>query len=260
MAEPILQVEGVVKAYGERITTRALDGIDLQVEAGELMALVGRSGSGKSTLLNLIGLLDRPTEGRITLNGTDTGPLNDRALTALRAKTLGFIFQFHHLLPAFTALENVILPAWGHQGYPDPAMRTQAEALLTAVGLAAHLHHRITDLSGGEQQRVAIARALARGLRRTAQEPLLVLADEPTGNLDTESADAVFELMRRFNHEQGTTFIVVTHDPRIAERCPRVVTLVDGRVHSDQSHEVAAAGAPADAPADDPPGADLPTL
>jgi len=237
MAEPLLVVEAVVKAYGERVTTRALDGVDLRVEAGELMALVGRSGSGKSTLLNLIGLLDRPTEGRILLNGTDTQPLADRGLTALRARTLGFIFQFHHLLPAFTALENVMLPAWGHQGYPDRAMRTDAEALLTAVGLKAHLHHRTTELSGGEQQRVAIARALVR-------HPPLVLADEPTGNLDTESADAVFELMRRFNRERGTTFIVVTHDPRIAERCDRVVTLVDGRVQTDVAQAPAKPTAP----------------
>jgi len=226
MSEPILQVQGVTKEYGERVRTRALSGVDLTIERGEFVALIGPSGSGKSTLLNIIGLLDRPTAGQVLLAGTDTRGMDDRGLTSLRAHTLGFVFQFHHLLPAFTALENVMLPAWGDTGFPSRKMRERAGELLRAVGLSARLDYRTTDLSGGEQQRVAIARALAR-------RPLLVLADEPTGNLDTAAAAAVFDLMRTFNRDAGTTFLLVTHDPRIAERCDRIVEIVDGRIRSD---------------------------
>jgi lipoprotein-releasing system ATP-binding protein len=227
MANSLLRVEAVVKEYGARVRTRAFAGVDLVVERGEFVALTGPSGSGKSTLLNIIGLLDRPTSGRILLEGTDTSEIDDRGLTTLRAHTLGFVFQFHHLLPAFSAMENVMLPAWGDEGFLSREMRDQAEELLRAVGLSERMRFRTTDLSGGEQQRVAIARALSR-------RPPLVLADEPTGNLDTESANDVFDLMRRFGRERGTTFLVVTHDPRIAERCDRVIEIVDGRIRSDQ--------------------------
>jgi lipoprotein-releasing system ATP-binding protein len=222
-------VEGVVRDYGGNghPVTRALAGVDLTLGRGELTALIGPSGSGKSTLLNIIGLLDRPTAGRVVLNGTDTTPLDDRALTTLRGRTLGFIFQFHHLLPAFTALENVMLPAWGDEGAPSGEMRARATRMLEAVGLADRMTYRANDLSGGQQQRVAIARALAR-------RPALVLADEPTGNLDTASSDEVFELMGRFNRELETTFLVVTHDSRIADRCGRVIEIVDGQIRSDQ--------------------------
>jgi len=235
MPEALLAVGGVVREFGERVRTRALAGVDLTLGAGEFAALVGPSGSGKSTLLNLIGLLDRPTAGRIVLAGTDTTALDDRGLTAMRARTLGFVFQFHHLLPAFTAVENVMLPAWGDLGVPSRAMREEAEALLVAVGLADRLNYRTTDLSGGQQQRVAIARALSRS-------PALVLADEPTGNLDSESAGEVFELMRRVNRERGTAFLVVTHDERIAARCDRVIELVDGLVRSDRKQAGRAPG------------------
>ncbi len=228
MAEPaLLRVEAAVKEYGERVRTRAVAGVDLELKAGEFAALIGPSGSGKSTLLNLIGLLDRPTSGRVVLGGVDTSGLDDRALTGLRAKMLGFVFQFHHLLPAFTATENVMLPEWGDTGFPSPQMRAGAEALLREVGLAHRMRYRTNDLSGGEQQRVAIARALVR-------HPPLVLADEPTGNLDTESSKEIFALMRRFNRELGTTFLVVTHDPRIAEQCERVLEIVDGRLKGDR--------------------------
>lgn len=229
MAEPILRVEHVVRDYGGgggHPVTRALAGVDLELGRGELCALIGPSGSGKSTLLNVIGLLDRPTSGRVIVNGVDTTPLDDRALTELRGRTLGFIFQFHHLLTAFTALENVLLPAWGDTGYPDEAVHARAVQMLEAVGLSDRMTYKAGDLSGGQQQRVAIARALSR-------QPALVLADEPTGNLDTASSDEVFELMRRFNAELGTTFLVVTHDSRIADRCGRVVEIVDGRIRSD---------------------------
>ena len=227
MAEPVLTITGAVKEYGERVKTRALDGVDLRLDSGELVALIGPSGSGKSTLLNLVGLLDRPTSGRVILGATDTTDLDERALTELRARRLGFVFQFHHLLPAFTALENVMLPAWGDTGVASKELRTRAEDILRAVGLGDRMNHRSIDLSGGQQQRVAIARALV-------HRPPLVLADEPTGNLDTASASEVFELMRRFNRESRTTFLIVTHDPRIADQCERVVELVDGKVRSDR--------------------------
>jgi lipoprotein-releasing system ATP-binding protein len=227
VADPILSVAEVVRDYGEHVRTRALDGVNLQLERGEFAALMGPSGSGKSTLLNIIGLLDRPTEGRVVMNGTDTSGLDELALTALRARTLGFVFQFHHLLPAFTAVENVMLPAWADEGWPTFAMRRRAEELLEAVGLADRANYKTGDLSGGQQQRVAIARALSR-------QPLLVLADEPTGNLDTAASDEIFGLMKHFNREFGTTFLVVTHDSRIADRCSRVIELVDGRIVRDE--------------------------
>lgn len=226
MADVLLSVEGVVREYGDKARTRALAGVDLSLERGELVALVGPSGSGKSTLLNIIGLLDRATSGRVMLSGIDTGALDDRALTKLRARSLGFVFQFHHLLPAFTAVENVMLPAWGDAGMPPSGLRQNALAMLDAVGLADRASYETSELSGGQQQRVAIARALV-------HRPALVLADEPTGNLDTESSNQVFDLLRRFNRELETTFVVVTHDPRIAERCDRRVEIVDGRVASD---------------------------
>ncbi len=226
--EPVLAIEGVVKEFGDVARTRALDGVDLVVGPGELTALIGPSGSGKSTLLNIIGLLDRPTAGRVVIGGKDTTDLDERELTAMRAHRLGFIFQFHHLLSAFTALENVMLPAWGNCGTATREMRAAAEDILRAVGLADRMYYRATTLSGGQQQRVAIARALV-------HRPALVLADEPTGNLDTASSDEVFALMRKFNRELGTTVLVVTHDPRIAKGCDRVVELVDGRVRSDRA-------------------------
>ncbi len=229
MAEPLLRVEGVTKEYGDGVVTRALAGVDLALDRGEFVALIGPSGSGKSTLLNVIGLLDPPTRGRVVLAGVDTSGLSERSLTAVRARTLGFVFQFHHLLPAFTALENVMLPAWGDEGFSSRQMKDRATELLVAVGLTDRLHYRTTNLSGGQQQRVAIARALSR-------RPPLILADEPTGNLDTESSNDVFELLRRVNREFGTTFLIVTHDTRIADRCDRVVEIVDGCIRQDRTN------------------------
>ena len=224
--KPVVVIRDVVKEYGDVVKTRALDGVNFTARAGEFIALVGPSGSGKSTLLNIIGLLDRPSSGEVILGAHDTSSLDDQHLTRLRGSLLGFVFQFHHLLPAFTALENVMLPAWGSKGLPTEEMRADAERILDAVGLADRKLYRATSLSGGQQQRVAIARALMR-------RPPLVLADEPTGNLDSASAKDVFTLLRRFNREFGTTLIVVTHDSRIAEQCDRIVTLVDGRIESD---------------------------
>ncbi len=227
-AGPVLRLEGLVKDYGGgEVRTRALHGVDLAVGRGEFTALIGPSGSGKSTLLNLIGLLDRPTAGRVVLDGQDTGLLDDDGLTRCRGRAVGFVFQFHHLLPEFSALENVMLPMMAARGRQTPDMAECAGALLGQVGLGELLHRRANLLSGGQQQRVAVARALA-------MAPRVVLADEPTGNLDTRSADALFALLRQVNVRAGVTFLVVTHDPRLAARCDRIVELVDGRVVSDR--------------------------
>ncbi len=229
MAEPVLALSGVTKDYGEgAVVTRVLHGIDLTVRPGELTALVGPSGSGKSTMLNLMGLLDRPTSGAVRVAGEDTAALDDRRLSALRGETLGFVFQFHHLLPAFSALENVLLPIYAARGVRDAAMDRRARELLDRVGLAGYERSLATELSGGQQQRVAIARALARS-------PRLVLADEPTGNLDTHTADQIFDMLRELNEREGTALVVVTHDPRLAARCRRVVELVDGRIVRDSA-------------------------
>ncbi len=228
MAELTLELRGVTKDYvtGE-VVTPVLHGLDLAVGRGEFTALVGPSGSGKSTLLNLVGLLDRPSGGTISIDGTDTGTLDERALTRYRGRTVGFVFQFHHLLPEFSALENVMLPMMADRGRPDASMVECAAHLLREVGLEPQQGRRPSQLSGGQQQRVAIARALA-------MSPKLVLADEPTGNLDTHTADEVFALLRTFNHRAGVTFLVVTHDSRLADRCDRIVTLVDGSIVSDR--------------------------
>jgi len=225
---PTLRLEGVRKSYGvgTAVETEVLHGIDLTLQRGEFAALIGPSGSGKTTLLNLIGLLDRPSAGRLFITGREASAMQEREATRLRGGAIGFIFQYHHLLPAFTALENVMMPLLAERGRQDAAMRDTAAKLLDKVGLSPWRDHKASDISGGQQQRVAIARALAMG-------PALVLADEPSGNLDTENADAVFDLMRSVNEASGTTFLIVTHDPRLARRCDRIVELVDGRIVSD---------------------------
>ena len=229
MAEPVLRLEGLRKAYnvGKPIEVEVLHGLDFAIPAGEFCALMGPSGSGKSTLLNIIGLLDRPTGGRLFLEGEETGNLDDREITRLRGRSLGFVFQYHYLIPAFTALENVMMPLLVDRGRPDPEMRERAEMLLEQVGLTAWRDNLATNMSGGQQQRVAVARALA-------MKPSLVLADEPTGNLDTASAQGVFDLMRKVNRDSGTTILIVTHNRELAVQCDRIVELVDGRLVSDR--------------------------
>ncbi len=226
---PMIEMTGIGKRYnpGTAVQTEVLHNIELTIAHGEFAALIGPSGSGKSTLLNIIGLLEAPSTGQYRLAGRVTGELDDAALTAARLATLGFIFQFHHLLPAFSALDNVAMPAMVRDGRLRAAQRARAEQLLRDVGLADAMAKKPAELSGGMQQRVAIARALM-------LDPPLVLADEPTGNLDTASASAVFELLRRFNRESGTAFLIVTHDARIAARCDRVIELVDGRLRTGQ--------------------------
>ncbi len=224
-----LRLEGVCKSYGvgTPVETEVLHGIDVTLQRGEFAALIGPSGSGKTTLLNLIGLLDKPNAGRLFVTGQEAGALDEMAATRLRGRSIGFVFQYHYLLPAFTALENVMMPMLAARGRADAQMRATAAALLARVDLTPWQDHKASDISGGQQQRVAIARALA-------MDPALVLADEPSGNLDTENADAVFDLMRNVNESGGTTFLIVTHDPRLAQRCDRIIELVDGRIVSDQ--------------------------
>ncbi len=230
----LLELDGVRKSYNVGLPNEAevLHGVSLRIGRGEFVALIGPSGSGKSTLLNIVGLLEHMTAGSYRIDGEEVMGLDDAALTLRRRSTLGFVFQFHHLLPAFSALENVTLPALMREGRITTAQRERARAVLAAVGLGDAMGKRPGELSGGMQQRVAIARALV-------LEPPLVLADEPTGNLDTASSDEVFALMRRMHAELHTSFLVVTHDPRLAARCDRVLELVDGRL----VHDGAAAGA-----------------
>jgi lipoprotein-releasing system ATP-binding protein len=223
VAESVLRLEGVCKVYNVGLPSEVevLHGVDLDLPRGEFCALMGPSGSGKSTLLNVIGLLDRPNGGRILIEGRDTSGLDDAALTRLRGHSIGFVFQYHHLLPAFTAAENVLMPMLVDRGRPDREMRRRAEALLEGMQLTPWRDNLAINMSGGQQQRVAVARALA-------MNPALLLADEPTGNLDTKSAQGVFDLMREINRTQGTTVLIVTHNHALAAQCDRIVELVDG--------------------------------
>ena len=229
-SDALIELRDVRKSYNIGLPSEAevLHGLSLRVDRGEFIALIGPSGSGKSTLLNIVGLLERMTSGSYRLQGEEVSSLDDADLTLRRRTTLGFVFQFHHLLPAFTALENVTLPALMSEGHVSAQQLARARELLDAVGLSQAMHKRPAELSGGMQQRVAIARALV-------QAPALVLADEPTGNLDSASSDEVFALLRRMHAERGTSFVVVTHDPRLAARCDRLVELVDGRIARDEA-------------------------
>jgi lipoprotein-releasing system ATP-binding protein len=218
-------MRGVRKAFnvGLPIETEVLHGIDLTLDRGEFCAVMGPSGSGKSTLLNIVGLLDRPTSGALSICSEETIALDDRALTRLRGHSIGFVFQYHYLLSAFTALENVMMPLLGDAGFPDEGMAKRAAELLDSVGLTKWRDNLAGNMSGGQQQRVAVARALA-------MNPPLLLADEPTGNLDSKSADAVFELLRRVNREHGTAILFVTHNASLAARCDKIIQVVDGLV------------------------------
>lgn len=236
----VLVLEAIRKSYaiGTLVETEVLHGIDLSVRAGEFVALIGPSGSGKSTLLNIIGLLDRPTSGRLLINGGDTTELGDAERTRLRGHAIGFVFQHHYLISAFTALENVMMPMLVDRGRVDGQMEGRADELLEWVGLGRWRNNRATNMSGGQQQRVAVARALV-------MDPTLVLADEPTGNLDSASAEGVFELMRRINAERGTTFLIVTHNLSLARRCDRIIEVVDGRIGAGRLDALDRPGKPA---------------
>lgn len=225
MTEYIVETRNLVKVYGDGTQVRALDGLDMRIAPGEFVTVMGPSGSGKSTLLNMIGALDRPTEGTVLVEGQDLQQVRD--LDAFRARKVGFIFQLHNLIPTLTARENVEVPMMG-QPIGRGERRKRSKQLLELVGLGHRLEHLPNQLSGGQRQRVAVARALA-------NEPAIVLADEPTGDLDSESGAEVIDLMKHLNEDLGTTFIVVTHDPAVSRETERVLVMQDGRI-VDEHH------------------------
>ncbi|CAD7766864.1 MAG: putative ABC transporter ATP-binding protein [Candidatus Argoarchaeum ethanivorans] len=223
----IIQITNLTKIYGDGVLIKALDKVNLTIKRGEFMAIVGPSGSGKSTLLNMIGILDTPTSGTITLDGVDTTRASEKERSKMRNQKLGFIFQYHHLLPDFNAAENVMMPLLINGIKPANA-RAKAHKMLEEVGLGERINHRPKQLSGGENQRVAIARALA-------NSPDIVIGDELTGNLDSKTSEKIYELLRKLNKEHNQTFILVTHDERMAEKTERIIRLVDGKITEDKT-------------------------
>lgn len=224
--DSILELRNINKIYGTEIKTQVLYDINLQFEKGSFNSIIGQSGSGKSTLLNIIGTLDKPTSGEILLDGVDVSRLNNSQLSNLRNTTMGFVFQFHYLLPEFTAIENVLMPYEIRNGKITKEIRSKAEDYMDLVGIGNVKNNPANKMSGGQQQRTAIARALI-------NNPKIILADEPTGNLDSDSTEVIYELMRDINQRFGTTFVIITHDRKIAEKADRIIELKDGRVNID---------------------------
>jgi putative ABC transport system ATP-binding protein len=229
MPENLIEITNLTKVYGMGdVAVHALRGVDLQVQRGEFVAVMGPSGSGKSTLMNILGCLDRPTGGTYVLDGEDVSRLSKNKLAGVRNRQIGFVFQSYNLLPRLTAVKNVLLPLLynGHQALSDAECHERAVAALESVGLGDRAHHRPNELSGGQQQRVAIARALI-------NNPSIILADEPTGNLDTQSSEEIVGLLHQL-HDQGVTIVMVTHEPGLADHAERVIFLLDGQIVSDR--------------------------
>lgn len=222
----IINLKDINKIYGTTIKTQVLHDINLSFEEGSFNSIIGASGSGKSTLLNILGTLDKPTSGEVYIDGTRTDTMKKNKLADLRNQTIGFIFQFHYLLPEFTALENVLMPYNIQHSKPSKEIIERAEELLDMVGLTKVKNNLATNMSGGQQQRTAIARALI-------NNPKIILADEPTGNLDSESTENVYNILRDINQKFNTTLVVITHDRRIAEKADRIVEIKDGRINLD---------------------------
>jgi ABC-type lipoprotein export system ATPase subunit len=229
----VIVADSLVKIYGEGdAATRAVSSVSFNIEHGEFSSLIGQSGSGKSTLLNLLGLLDTPTSGTVSIAGTDTSSLNRKARAQLRGKAIGFVFQFHHLLPEFSVFENMTMPIRVGGGSVGNAERDRVYELLDLLGLAGLANKNANQLSGGQKQRVAIGRALM-------NDPAIILADEPTGNLDTANTNAVYELFREINRERGTALIIVTHDRSVAEMTDRILEMRDGELVQDVRNDYA---------------------
>ena len=228
MNREVLQLINIDKSYGEKIVTKVLNNINLTFYEGEFTAIIGQSGSGKSTLLNIIGSLDKPTSGDILFRGDNISHFTNNEMANFRNRSIGFIFQFHFLLPEFTVLENVLMPTWIKYGYDTEKDKERALELLEYVGLKDFINRNSSNLSGGQQQRVAIARA-------PMNNSDIILADEPTGNLDSESSKQIYKLLREINLKFKTTFIIVTHDSRISDMCDRVIEIMDGRIIRDEN-------------------------
>jgi lipoprotein-releasing system ATP-binding protein len=222
----IVELRNITKIYGDKIKTQVLFDLNLSIEKGSFNSIIGQSGSGKSTLLNILGTLDRPTGGEIVINGVNTRSMNPNQLAKLRNETLGFIFQFHYLLPEFTALENVLMPFRIMGKKIDEQVMNRANELIDLVGLSKVKNNLATQMSGGQQQRTAIARSLM-------NNPSIILADEPTGNLDSDTTEQIYELMRTINKKYNTTFIIITHDQHVAEKTDRIIEIKDGKILMD---------------------------
>jgi len=224
--DKIVQIKQVQKTYGKKIKTTVIDNLDLHFTPGSFNAIIGQSGSGKSTLLNMIGALDTPSAGTLLINEIDIGKLTNAPISKLRNQTLGFVFQFHYLLPEFTALENVLLPYQISHGKVTPAIKQKAMELLRLTGVDGVANNKATDMSGGQMQRVAIARSLI-------NDPKILLADEPTGNLDSVSTGEIYRLFRQINKDLNTTIIIITHDKNVADLADRIIEIKDGKIIVD---------------------------
>lgn len=225
----LLELQHINKVYGDKVKNQVLFDVNLTFEAGSFNSIIGQSGSGKSTLMNIIGTLDTPTSGQVLVDGQDTSALDKDELAVLRNETIGFIFQFHHLLPEFSVVENVLMPARIKEGKVTKEMQKRADDLLEMVGLSKVKNNGSTEISGGQQQRAAIARSLM-------NKPKLILGDEPTGNLDSDTTKTIFNLMKDINKELETTFIMITHDQKVAQQTDRVIEILDGKVGLDMDN------------------------